>query len=148
MLSTARSQRWWARSCLGVAGLSARHRFAHPTEPYPLKTNSARGGKPLLSQETHRRVGVHRLAASKALPVFAAELVELDRIRIRLRAFCDDVHAEVVGERDDRLQDHRPVPAARGADEGLVDLQGVERETLQIGQRGMAGAEIVNRQPD
>ena len=80
--------------------------------------------------------------------VFAAQLIELDRVRIGLGAFGDHVHAEVVGERDDRFQDHRAGAAAGGADEGLVDLDGVERKALQIGQRGMAGAEIVQRQAD
>src|SRR5437773_1908900 len=96
--------------------------------------------QPLFRQQPHRRVGVHRLAEGKALRVFAAQLIELDRIRIGLGALGDDVHAEVVGERDDRFQDHRAGAAAGGADERLVDLDGVERETLQIGQRGMAGA--------
>jgi hypothetical protein len=50
-------------------------------------------------------------------------------------------------ERDDRTQDHRPRAARGGAHEGLVDLDGVERKALQIGQRGMAGAEVVERKP-
>jgi putative transcriptional regulator len=52
--------------------------------------------------------GVHRLAEGKALRVFAAELIELDRIGIGLGALGDHVHAEIVRERDDRAQDHRP----------------------------------------
>src|SRR5260370_32550728 len=105
----------------------------------------ARRFQPLFSQKPHRGIGVHRLAEGKALRVFAAELIELDRVRIGLRAFGDDVHAEVVGERDDRFQDHRARAAAGGSHEGLVDLDGVERKALQIGERGMAGAEIIKR---
>src|SRR5262249_55882429 len=108
---------------------------------------SARRFQPLFRQEPHRSIRIHRFAEGKTLRVFAAQLVELDRIGVGLRAFGDHVHAEVVGERDDRLQDHRPRAAAGGADEGLVDLDGVEREALQIGERGMAGAEIIERQP-
>ena len=81
-----------------------------------------------------------------ALRVFAAELVELDRVGIGLGAFRHHLHAEVVRERDDRAQDHRARALAVGAHERLVDLDGVEREALQIGERGMAGAEIVERQ--
>ena len=103
----------------------------------------ARRFEPLFRQQPHRRVGVHRFAEGKALRVFAAQLIELDRIRVRLGAFRHHVHAEVMRQRDDRFQDHRAGAAAGGAHERLVDLDGVERETLQVGQRGMAGAEIV-----
>src|SRR5882672_8062939 len=54
--------------------------------------------EPLFGQQPHRGIGVHRLAERKALGVFAAQLIELDRIRIGLGAFGDHVHAEVVGE--------------------------------------------------
>ena len=49
----------------------------------------------------------HRLAEDEALRVFAAELIELDRIGVGLGAFGDDVHAEIVRQRDDRAQDDR-----------------------------------------
>src|ERR1700751_4983272 len=93
---------------------------------------SARRFQPLFRQQPHRGVGVHGLAEGKTLRVFAAELVELDRVRIRLRALGDDVHAEIVRERDYRFQDYRAYAAAGGANKGLVDLQRVEREALQI----------------
>ena len=78
--------------------------------------------------------------------VFAAQLIELDRIGVGLGALGDHVHAEVVRQRDDRFQDDGARAAARGADERLIDLDGVEREALQIGQGRMSGAEIVERQ--
>ena len=54
-----------------------------------------------------------------------------------------------MGECDDRTQDHRPLfVLAAGAHERLVDLDGVERKALQIGERGMPGAEVVERQAD
>jgi hypothetical protein len=59
--------------------------------------HSTRRFKPLFGQKAHRGVGIHRFAKGKALRVFAAELVELDRVRIGLRAFGDHVHAEIVG---------------------------------------------------
>ena len=43
-------------------------------------------------------------------------------------------------------EDHAPVAEAVAAHEGLVDLDRVEREALQVGQRRIAGAEIVERQ--
>ena len=39
----------------------------------------------------------------------------------------------------------RIVPA-HAADEGLVDLQGADREALEVSQRGVAGTEVVHRQ--
>jgi hypothetical protein len=37
---------------------------------------------------------------------------------------------------------------AQRRDEGTVDLEDVDREPLQIGERGIAGAELVEQQPD
>ena len=48
---------------------------------------------------------------------------------------------------NDRAQDHGPCAARGGAHERLVDLYCVEGKALQIGERGMAGAEIVKREP-
>src|SRR5262249_41652988 len=83
----------------------------------------------------------------EALREFAAQLEELDRIRVSLGAFRHNVHPEIVRQRDDGAQDHRPLALARGAHERLIDLDRVEREPLQIAERGMAGAEVVERQP-
>src|SRR5436309_14227577 len=57
-------------------------------------------------QERARMVGTHRLAEGEALRVFAAELIELDRVGIGFRALSHHFHAEVVSERHDRAQDH------------------------------------------
>ena len=52
-----------------------------------------------------------------------------------------------MSHRDYCLDDRLIVLALRNAaHEGLVDLHAVERETFQIGQRRIAGAEIVHRQ--
>ena len=59
-------------------------------------------------QQSAGRLRAHRLAEGEALRVFAAHLVELDRVGVGLGAFRHDVHAEIVSERDDRAQDHRP----------------------------------------
>ncbi len=63
----------------------------------------------------HRSVASMRAAASAvigspkmiALRVFAAHLIQLDGVGIGLGAFRDDFHAEIVGQRNDRAQDHR-----------------------------------------
>src|SRR6516162_6936322 len=81
-----------------------------------------------------------------ALRILAAELRELDRVRIGFGALRHYFHAEIVRVRDDRAQDHGSRPLAVGAHERLVDLDGVEREALQVGERGVAATEIVERQ--
>src|SRR5262245_21637289 len=100
----------------------------------------------LVDQQITGTFGVHGLAKSEALRVFAPELVELDRIGVRFSAFGYDFHAEIMRERDDRAQDHRPRSARRGPDERLIDLDRVEREALQVSKRGMAGPEVVERE--
>ena len=78
--------------------------------------------------------------------IFAAELIELYRIRFGFRAFGDDLHAEIMGKRHDRAQDHGPGAAAVLMHEGLVDLDRIEREPLQIRQGRITGAEIIERE--
>src|SRR6266702_5705227 len=46
----------------------------------------ARRFEPLFRQHPHRGIRVHRLSEGEALRVFAAQLVELDRIRVSFRA--------------------------------------------------------------
>src|SRR4051794_3608984 len=88
----------------------------------------------------------HRLAVEEALHVFAAELLELESVGFRLGTLRDDIHAEIMGERDDRAQDDTAVAGAAAAHEGLIDLDGIEGKALQVGERGITRAEIVERQ--
>ena len=58
-------------------------------------------------------------------------------------------HAHAVGERGNRAHDvERARILGDVLDEGTVDLDLVEREALQVGQRRISGAEIVHRDPD
>ena len=57
--------------------------------------------------------------------------------------------AEALGQRDDRVRDRGVVGAAgQVAHERAVDLDLVERQPRQIGERRIAGAEIVDREAD
>src|SRR5262249_34764221 len=105
-------------------------------QPGHLFASARRCFKPGPGEQLARSLCAHRLAEHVALRIFAAELIELDRVRIGLRPFRHHLHAEIVRERDDRAQDHRALTLGRGADGRLVELDGVERETLQLGQRG------------
>ena len=61
----------------------------------------------------------------------------------------DNLEAERMPERDDLLDD-APVRLVREHvhHEGLVDLDLVGRDLLQVSERGIAGAEIVDRDAD
>ena len=69
---------------------------------------------------------------SIALRKFAAEPIELDGVRFRFHAFSDDLHAEIMGERHDRAQDHGPCTVPVLAHERLIDFDCIERKSLQI----------------
>jgi hypothetical protein len=81
-----------------------------------------------------------------ALAKAAAHHLQALGLPLRFDALGDDLHAEAVGDPDQRLDDHAaPGAAFDAADEGAVDLDDVDREIQQMGQRGEAGAEIVER---
>jgi hypothetical protein len=69
----------------------------------------------------------------------------------RLDALGHHPEPEALGERED-APDQRDAASCRGVlqrhDEGPVDLQLADREPLQVGEAGVAGPEVVERQPD
>ena len=63
-----------------------------------------------------------------------------------LHAFRRDGQAQRVPQRDDRGRDRRVVGIGGDVpDEGAIDLQRVQREVLEIAERRVAGAEVVDR---
>ena len=55
--------------------------------------------QPLFRQQPHRGVGVHRFAEGEALGVFAAQLIELDRISAEAKkALADPAMKEKLAE--------------------------------------------------
>ena len=76
----------------------------------------------------------------------AAERLEALELPFRLDAFGDHRNSEVAPHVDHSAHDGaRRAILLEGADEGPVDLEFVELKFLQIVQRGMSGAEIVER---
>src|SRR5207302_7626408 len=62
-----------------------------------------------------------------------------------LDAFGDDADAEAVGQLDDRTDDRRVVLVVEHVDdERLVDLDLVHGEALEVPERRVAGAEVVD----
>ena len=89
----------------------------------------------------------HRLAVEEALAVLAADRAQQADVVLGLDPLDHHLLAELVGERHDRAQDHRAgAVLAAGMQERAVDLDGVEGELVEIGERGIAGAEVVERQ--
>src|SRR5690606_21503772 len=95
----------------------------------------------------------HRLGAERPLVDVAlhmAAAVQADEVELveRLDAFRGGVHAERLREAGDRGDDRAVATASlgRAADEALVDLDLVERRLLQIAERRIAGAEVVERE--
>ncbi len=81
------------------------------------------------------------------MPVFAVQLAKLGQLSQRFDAFGNDVHAHVVCERNDRAHDFDVLGCFTDAsDERAIDLKGVERKAVQITQRRIAGAKVVDAQ--
>ena len=60
-------------------------------------------------------------------------------------AFGDHLQPEFFGQGHDGLHDGGVAPVVRQAtDEALVDLQATDRQVAQVGERGIAGAEVVD----
>src|SRR3546814_1364627 len=89
------------------------------------------------------------LAVDIALDVAAPQLADQREFVLQFDALGGGLHAQRLGERDDRLDDRGVAVAGdrRAAHERLVDLDLVERRLLQIAERRLAGAEIVEREP-
>lgn len=61
----------------------------------------------------------------------------------------DGLHAHRVGEDDDHAHDGVVARVAQGvADEALVDLELIQRQPLKVGERRVAGSEIIQREAD
>ena len=93
--------------------------------------------------------GGQRAAEVVALGAAAAQVDQRLQDALGLHALGDDVEAEVAGEVDRRADDHGvAVVVGHRGDEGAVDLDLVERQLLEVGERRLAGAEVVEREPD
>ena len=68
-----------------------------------------------------------------------------------LRCFyplCRYTYLKVLSQRPDRTDDRQSLATmSYPADEGAVDLQRIDRETVQIAQGGIARPEIIDVQP-
>src|SRR5512132_2447083 len=97
--------------------------------------------------EVHGQLGaVQRDGEVVALAQLAIEHAQPLELLHGLDALGDRLQAHPVPELDDGPRQRAVGRAARdGVDEALVDLQRVDRELLEVAQRRVAGAEVVDR---
>ena len=94
----------------------------------------------------HRRRRL-RLADQVALRITHAQLAQALQLLLRLHAFDDHVRADAVRHRHDRTDHrHRARALEHVPRERLVDLDELEVELVQVGEVGIAGAEVVERE--
>ena len=91
----------------------------------------------------------HRLGEQVALHARAAERDERLELGYLLHPFRYRPQVEVLGQREDGVYHARVAPVrAQGGDECPVDLQLVDGQPLEVGQRRVTGAEVVDGQLD
>ena len=98
------------------------------------------------ARDARELVGRDRAAEQEALAEAAAERAQGVGLLGLLDALGDQHQAQRLAHGHDRLQQRAVL--ARVAGEGAVDLQDVHREPAQVAQRRVAGAEVVDREPD
>ena len=97
----------------------------------------------MFDQEPFERGAGHGRRVQETLHQVAPRLVEEAALAVGLDPFGHRDDAEVVGQGQDRPGDRPRAPLAQVADERPVDLEGVERQGVQVRQRRVAGAEVV-----
>ena len=100
-----------------------------------------------LDQHARNLLGWQRAREEVALSVVAAQSAQLRELDLALHALGDHIEREGARHPDDRLDD-------RGAllldpqrfDEGAIDLQSVKGKAVEIGERGVPGAEVIEHE--
>src|SRR5213080_508234 len=86
-----------------------------------------------------------RLADPESLEAMAAVHIEKFQLRLGADTLGYDAQAQSAGERNDRLGDGGVARIGlEVGDEGNVDLQGIDREMLEVRQARITRAEIVD----
>src|SRR5215472_10050568 len=99
-------------------------------------------------EERLEMLGRHRPREEEALALVAAQVLQLETLLVGLDAFRGHVHVEALGHGDHRAHDGAVAAlVAEPLHEGAVDLERVYREALEIAERRVAGAEVVDGEP-
>ena len=87
----------------------------------------------------------HRSCEQVALAERTSNIAERVELPAILNPFGDDGHAERVTELDSRADDRYPGALLDRLDQRAIELDEIMREALEAAQRGVARAEIVER---
>ena len=91
----------------------------------------------------------HRAREEESLRVSAAKVGEARELSLGFDAFGDDVEVECVDHADHGADKGvGGEVTAEGFDEAAVDLECAEWEVLEVAERGVARAEVVDREVD
>src|SRR5579864_8378415 len=108
------------------------------------------GGRGMRSRELEQRRDGVRLEWPReeiALPGIAVLALELGQLRALLDALGERLQVERLAEAHEDVDEGRRLLRRRhGADEAAVDLDRVDRELAQVGERAVTGAEVVDRE--
>src|SRR6185369_4228339 len=109
----------------------------------------ARCNLALLDQQLFKRLRRKRLAKQKSLHHVTLERGQILKLFLRLDTLGNHRQIERVAQVDDRAYDRRVVRIlADVGDERLINLQRVDRKPLQIIERRVTRAEVVDRDAD
>jgi hypothetical protein len=89
-----------------------------------------------------------RVGEEESLPSIAPEPARLGCLFLGFDALGYDQDVECVGHVDDRCHNRGAVAVCQIADQRAVDLQLVDLESRQGGERGVAGTEVLERDAD
>src|ERR1044072_4669911 len=88
-----------------------------------------------------------RLGEQEALPILALQRPKLIQLLFTLDTFTDKLHSEIPCERNDRFHDLQVlISRIHARNKRAIDLQRIDRKTIEITQRRISGAEIVDAQ--
>ena len=77
--------------------------------------------------------------------VVTAEGLEAAQLERGLHTLSDDLHSQIVGESDDRLDDLAiTVICPHSADEGPVDLEHIKWQVVQMGEGRVPSAKVID----
>ena len=70
------------------------------------------------------------------------------KLVLALDALGDDLQVETVADRTMAWARMAPCSVTASRHEGTVDLEHIDGKVLEVGERGIAGAEVIDRDPD
>src|SRR6185369_3352368 len=98
----------------------------------------------------HEKVGVcngERFREQEALAVLALQQPKLLQLLLSLDTFSNNLHTEIACERNNRFHDLKVfISRIHTRNKRAIDLQSIDGKTIEITQRGISGAEIVDAQ--